>query len=424
MKMALEGVRVLDMTQAWAGATCTKLLGDMGAEVLKMESSKRMDGTRGQPNAQPGGAGVYPDNIPGERPWNRSGYFNERNRSKLGICLDLTDPKGIAVFKRLVAVSDVVVENYRFGVMERLGLEYSALQKIRPDIVMISLSSQGGTGPERYYGSYGMTLEQTGGLAAVTGYLGGEPTTSGTFFPDPLVAVLGAGLVTAALSRRSITGEGAYIDLSQREATTCIIGESIMDYTMNGRIQGPMGNRDPLIAPQAVYRCRGEDMWIAISIRSDAEWKIFCGVIGRLELALDARYVNVGSRHANHDHLDQIIEQWTRERDPLEATTILQQAGIAAGAALKGDQLLADSHLNARGFWEIVEHPEAGTHPYLSRPFKFSKTPGKTRYPAPLLGEHTEYVLRGILHLSEEEIRELEASGVTSNLPIGVAPES
>jgi len=423
MAMALEGLRILDLTQVWAGPTCMKLLADMGAQVIKVESAKRMDTVRGEANPRAGGAGFYPDNEPGVRPWNRTGHFNDRNRSKLGICLDLTHPKGVETLKRLVAVSDVVGESFRVGVMERFGLTYQELKKAKRDIIMISLSSQGATGPERSYGSFGATLEQTAGVASFTGYIGGRPTTSGTFFPDPVVAVLAAGSILAAVRQRNRTGEGMYIDLSQRETTTAIIGEAVMDYTMNGRVWEPGGNRHPVYAPQGVYRCQGDDMWVALTVRSDAEWASLCNVLGRPELAQDPRFVDVLARRKHHDEIDQIIGAWTESRDAYEVMRLLQGVGVPAGVAEKGDQILSDPHFKARHFWEVVEHPDAGTHPYLSRPFKHSKTPGSTRMHAPLLGQHTEEVLRGIAGLSEGEIRELAELGVTTNIPAGAPQE-
>jgi benzylsuccinate CoA-transferase BbsF subunit len=223
----------------------------------------------------------------------------------------------------------------------------------------------------------------------------------------------------AALRHRNRTGEGTYIDLSQRETTTSIIGEAIMDYTMNGRLWEPIGNRHRVYAPQGVYPCQGDDMWLAITIRSDDEWRALCDAMGKVGLAHDTRYADLLGRRSHHDELDLIIQSWTEKLDAFAAMHLLQKAGIAAGVALKGNQLLGDPHLNAREFWEEVRHPEAGTHRHLSRPFKHSKTPGSSRMPAPLLGQHTEYVLRDIAGLSEEEIRELAEIGVTSNLPRG-----
>lgn len=420
-RMALEGLRILDVTHVWAGPMCTRLLGDMGADVIKVESARRMDTARGEANPRGGPGSLYPDGIPGDRPWNRASHVNERNRSKRDICLDLTHPRGIDAFKRLVRNCDVVVESFRSGVMARFGLGYADLVKVKPDIIMVSLSSQGSTGPEASYGSFGATLEQTAGLASVTGYLGGDPTTSGTFFPDPVVALLSVGTILAAIRQRQQTGRGTYVDMSQREATTSLIGETVMDYTMNGRQQGPIGNRDRVYAPQGVYRCAGDDMWVAISVRSDEEWAALARVLGEPGLADDPRFSDVRGRRTHHDQADAIIGHWTVTRDAFAVMTELQAAGIPAGVAEQGPHLLADPHLNARGFWETVTHPEAGTAPFLSRPFQFSKTPGVTRRHAPLLGEHTEEVLRDVGGLTDAEIAELAALGVTENNPRAVA---
>lgn len=419
-RMALEGLRVLDVTHVWAGPMCTRLLADMGADVIKVESARRTDTGRGEANPRGGPGSTYPDGIPGERPWNRAAHVNERNRSKRDICLDLTHPRGIEAFKRLVANCDVVVESFRSGVMARFGLGYRDLVKVKPDIIMVSLSSQGSTGPESSYGSFGATLEQTAGLASVTGYLGGDPTTSGTFFPDPVVALLSVGTILAAVRQRQTTGRGTYVDLSQREATTSIIGEAIMEYTMNGRALGPIGNRDRVFAPQGVYRCAGDDMWIAISVRSDEEWAALANVIGEPTLAEDPRFADVVARRAHHDEADAIIGAWTATRDAFAVMAALQGVDVPAGVVEQGQHLLEDPHLNARGFWETVTHPEAGTAPFLSRPFQFSKTPGTTRRHAPLLGEHTEEVLREVGGMSDAEIAELAELGVTENNPRAV----
>ena len=316
----------------------------------------------------------------------------------------------------------MVGENYRFGVMERLGAGYEALRAVKPDIVYVSFSSQGSSGPEREYGSYGAILEQTAGIASITGYRGEAPTSSGTFFPDPVVAMLGVGAILAALRQRDRAGESVFVDLSQREITTSIVPEPLMDYAMNGRTAGPEGNRHPAYAPQGVYPGAGDDAWVAISVRSDAEWGALAGERGAPALARDRRFATVLARHAHHEEADALIAAWTREREPRAAMEQLQALGIAAGAVHKGDALLEDAQLQARGFWEPVDHPEAGRIPHLSRPFKFSRTPGATRLPAPLLGQHTHEVLREVAGMSEAEIAELDALGVTRNVPDG-APE-
>lgn len=415
---ALEGLRVVDLSQVWAGPLALKLLGDMGADVIKVESGRRTDTARGDPNPQASSA-IYPDDDPGDEPWNRAGLFNDRNRSKRGICLDLTMPSGIATLKRLIAASDVVAESYRFGVLERLGAGYEAIREVKPDIVYVSFSSQGATGPERSYGSYGAILEQTAGIASITGYRDGPPKTSGTFFPDPVVAMLGVGAILAAVRRRDRTGEGTFVDLSQREVTTSIVPEMLLDYTMNGRVRGPQGNRHDVHAPQGVYPSAGEDEWITITVRSDEEWRALARLIGGPELASDARLATLLGRRRRHDELDALIAAWTRERESREVMEQLQALGVAAGMVHRGDTLLEDPQLVERGFWEPVDHPAAGLIPHLSRPFKLSRTPGWTPRPAPMLGEHTEEVLRDVAGLSESEIADLAALGVTRNVPDG-----
>lgn len=416
--LALEGIRILDPSQVWAGPTCTKILGDLGADVIKVESARRMDIARADPRPTPGGMGFYPNNEFGDEPWNREGKYADRNRSKRSVCLDLTHPKGVEAFKRLAANCDVVIENYRQGVMKRFGLSYEDLREVRPDIIMVTLASQGATGPEAAYGSFGVTLEQTAGVASVTGYRGGAPSTSGVLFPDPVVSLVSVGIVLAAIRQRRRTGEGVYIDLSQREMTTSILGDAMMDFTMNGRVHEPLGNRHERFAPQGVYRCLGDDSWLAISVETDEEWRSLASVIGRGELGDDARFATVEARRAHHDELDTVLTEWTERRDAYIAMSTLQTFAIPAGVVARAKDLVSDPQLVARDFWEYSGHTPAETLPYLSRPFKFSRTPGATRMPAPLLGAHTTEVLREVGGMSDAEITELDELGVTENNPL------
>lgn len=422
MALPLEGIRILDPSQVWAGPTCTRILGDLGADVIKVESARRMDIARGDARAVAGGMGFYPDNEVGPDPWNREGKYADRNRSKRSICLDLTHPRGVDAFKRLAAQSDIVVENFRQGVMDRFGLGYQDLKKVRTDIIMLTMASQGATGPEAAYGSFGVTLEQTAGVASVTGYLGGDPSTSGVLFPDPLVSIASIGLLLAALRQRRQTGEGLYIDLSQREMTTSILGDMVMDYTMNGRARTPIGNRHRTFAPQGVYPCRGTDTWLAISIETDDDWCALVQTMGQPELAGDPRYANVVGRRKHHDEIDTLIAVWTAGRDAFITMTTLQAVGVPAGVVEKGEELVSDPQFVSRGFWEYSGHGLAEVRPYVSRSFKFSKTPGATQAPAPLLGAHTAEVLREVAGMSDAEIAELGELGVTENDPLRFAP--
>lgn len=418
-KTALEGLRIIDLSQAWAGPYATKLLGDMGAEIIKVEAARRMDSTRGLAKVPPGPQwGIYPNKEAGERPYNRAGYFNKYGRNKCGITLDLTSEKGKEVFKRLVKVSDVVVENFAAGVMTRLGLDYPVLRQVKPDIIMVCMPAMGMTGPEKDYVGYGVTIEQLAGLVSITGYLGDVPMKSGINYGDPIAGIAAAGYLLAALACHRRTGKGQLIDISQRETTATLIGDVIMDYSMNKRVQTPIGNRHPSMAPHGCYRCQGEDMWVTIAVGSDAEWKALCQVMGKPEMAQDARFADILSRHRNQDELDVIIGEWTKERDHYEVMQSLQKAGVMAGAVLNPQEVVEDPHLQARSFYEEVDHPEAGTYRYAGPSWKLSKTPGGIRMPAPCLGEHNDYVYREIIGMSEEEVAELAEEGIISNIPI------
>ena len=408
---ALEDIRILDLGRYLAGPLCTWILADTGAEVIKIESCSNPDPLRMEARE------IYPGGEPGERPWNRSGMINERHRSKYGITLDLTASQGKELFLGLVKISDVVVENFQAQVMDKLGLSYEVLKGVNPSIILVSLSSQGLTGPEKNYRSFGPTLEEIGGLLSITGYPGEPPYISTLAFPDMLAGMLGPGLVVAALRYSRKTGKGLHIDLSQRELTTCVIGENIMDYVMNQRVCAAMGNRHPYLSPYGCYQCKGDDNWVTIAVSSDEQWKILCELIGNPELAEDSRFSDVLSRHNHQDELNRLIEEWTRTQDHYDIQLKLQKAGIAAGAVLNTQELFSDLHLKEREFFDLVTHPEAGTHAYVGRPFKLSKTPGRTRRPAPCLGEHNAYIYGEVLGLSPEKIAELEKQGVIGTIP-------
>lgn len=408
---ALEGIRILDAGMFMAGPYCGAILADLGAEVIKVESCRRPDPLRIQAR------GIYPHGVPGDRPWNRSGMINERNRNKFGITLDLTLPKGKEVFKRLVKISDVVLENFSRRVMASWELDYPVLSQVNPAIILMSLTSQGLTGPEKDYVSFGPTLEQIGGLSHITGYPDQISAFASFAYPDMLAGVLAAGAVIAALRYRNRTGRGMHIDLSQRELATCCIGEVMMDYAINKRVHRAAGNRHHSMAPYGCYPCQGEDQWVTIAIASDEEWHRFCELMGKPELAADERFSDTLSRWKNQDQLDRIISEWTRQRDHYEIMTSLQQAGLAAGAVLTVKELFSDPHLREREFFKTQTHPQAGTFPYKGRPLRLSKTPLRHDMPAPCLGEHNTYIYGKLLEMSQEEIDEMEREGIIGTVP-------
>jgi benzylsuccinate CoA-transferase BbsF subunit len=417
---ALAGLRILDMTQIAAGPYATLFLGYMGAEIIKVESCSRMDINRGQVRPTPESYRMYPQGVPGKRPWNRAAHHVQRNVNKRSVTLDLANPTGRELFLKLVAICDVLVENYRASVLDRLGLGYAELSAVNPQLVYVKISSQGATGPEKDYGSLGSTLEQTAGLAAITGYEDRRPLMTNETYPDPVVGILTVGALMVALRRRRQTGKGTFVDLAQREVTVSLLGEAVVDYSLSGRRAAPIGNAHPCMVPHGVYACRGEDRWLALAVGSDDEWRGLCRAIGRPELADDARFATLPGRWQNRRALDEILSAWTREQEHYQAMHLLQSQGVPAGPVLTAGEVIADPHLEARAFWDTVDHPEAGTYRQVSTPWKLSKHPRQATSPAPGLGEHNQYVLAELLGLSTQAIEALEAQGIIGTQPQGL----
>jgi crotonobetainyl-CoA:carnitine CoA-transferase CaiB-like acyl-CoA transferase len=411
--LPLEGVRVLDLTQVYAGPTCTRILSDLGADVIKLEGLKRMDITRNF---------VMPENTGKDDYWNRSGYFLLRNGGKKSITLDFSDPEAVELVKRLVPYADLIAESFTPRVMAKFGLDYESLKAIKEDIIMISLSGYGQTGSWRDFTAYGMGLEPASGISSVTGYWNGEPLRTGISFTDPYSGVVGAGAVLAALHYRRRTGKGQYIDLSEHESAIPVAGYAIMEHVLTGRMPERIGNRSEWYAPQGVYRCQGDDNWLAITVRNDYEWEAFCHAVGHPEWET-GRFGDVLSRFENHDELDELITSWTQEQDQIEAMHVLQSAGVIAGAVLNPKQVLLDPHLRARGAFDVIDQPNVGKRP-VSRQLgaKFSAFEPDSPRPAPKLGEHNREVLQGLLGLSDEDLARLEEQKVIGDTPEGAVP--
>lgn len=416
-KQALEGLRILDLSQVAAGPYATMFLGFMGAEVIKVESLSRMDINRGKARPGPDDLRVYPNGEPGVHPWNTTAHHVHRNINKLSLTLDLSAERGKELFLELVKVCDVLVENYRGSVMARLGLGYDVVSKLNPRLIYLKISSQGATGPEANYGSLGSTLEQTAGLASITGYDDGLPLMTNLVYPDPVVGILSFGALMAALRRRLKTGVGCLVDLSQREVTTMLLGEAILDFSVTGRVAGTMSNRHRDMAPHGVYPCLGEDMWVAMSVGLEDEWFALCLAIGQPELTSDSRFESREARLNNQEELDAVISSWTETQDHYQVMHLLQSQGVAAAPVVKGSEAIEDPHLESRGFWDVVEHPEAGTYKQVTTPWVLSKSQRGHSTPAPGLGEHNYLVLSGILGLTQSEIDTLEADGIIGNTP-------
>ncbi|HEY41217.1 MAG TPA: CoA transferase [Dehalococcoidia bacterium] len=402
--LPLKGIRVADFCWVYAGPYCGMLLGCLGAEVIKVEGHRRTDLLRHivtWPLADPAPTPVPP---------NQGMAFNSLNMNKKSLTLDLTKPEGVAIAKKLVAVSDIVADNMRAGSMARMGMGYDELRKIKSDIIVLSLSSRGQQGPQKDYAGYASIHHAIGGGAYVTGYPDDHPCHN-MGDVDLMNSNTAAFAIVAALYHREKTGEGQFIDCSQVEGVTSLIGELMLGYEMNGQIPERMGNAHPQYAPHNVYQCWGVDRWIALEVHSDEEFAVLAQVIGQPELAADARFADMASRKKNEAELDRIIEEWTRQRDRDWLANEFCRAGLAAAPSRNGEDIYADPHLRAREVFVTVDHPELGELELLGTPWKMSGDEVQLQH-APLLGEHNDYVLRELLGLSDAEVNDLRQKDV------------
>jgi benzylsuccinate CoA-transferase BbsF subunit len=410
-KAPLDGIRVADFTWVWAGPYCTMQLAHLGADVIRIETRNRPCITRVLP--------PWPEGKPGGL--NRSGYFNQYNQGKRSLTLNFGNPAAREIAHKLVAHSDVVVNNFAHGVMDRIGFGYEVLKQLKPDIIMISLSGYGDTGPYRDYVAYGPAQVPLSGLSALTGYKGWPPMHTGFSYADPNAGVHGAFAIMAALYHRAKTGEGQYIDMSQWECAMALLPEGILEYTFNRHEPERIGNSDPLMAPHGVYRCADRperiagntvDQFVAIACADDLDWVRLARAIGRPELTTDPKFSTLATRKQNEDELDRIIDQWTSTRRAQQVADTLQHAGVAAAVVADNKYLSEeDAHLKARQYFVYNEHPEVGTRQHAGIPWKMSRTETSVRTAAPLIGQHTDDVLIGLLGYTSDEVAQLRASG-------------
>jgi crotonobetainyl-CoA:carnitine CoA-transferase CaiB-like acyl-CoA transferase len=333
--------------------------------------------------------------------YNHHPRWLEINRNKLSITLDLKRARDVETFKDLVRVSDVVAESSRVGVMEGFGLGYETLRRVKPDIVLVSMTAFGQTGPEASYAGYGGCIEPLSGVQSLTAY-------NKTSRPmriremDVTNGVLGACAIMTALIYRQQTGKGQWVDLSQLEAATSgLVGEHFLAYAMSGTPALPVGNRHPYYAPQGCYPCQGEDKWVAIVIRADEEWERLCEVMDRLDLQKATRLATRAGRVQNHDELDEVLASWTKRHTHQEVMELLQRAGIAAGAILNVEEISTDPHLEARGFFRTARD---GSGRFPGMPFGSAEMPGEIQRRGPYLGEHNDYVLCELLGWPRDQV--------------------
>jgi crotonobetainyl-CoA:carnitine CoA-transferase CaiB-like acyl-CoA transferase len=402
-KLPLEGIRVADFSWFAAGPVYTEILANHGAQVIRIESQSRIDGLR-----------VLHPQPEGKYGWNTGGWYNNCNASKLSFTVSMRYPKALEVVLRLIAKSDIVVENYTPGTVEKWGLTYEKMLEVKPDIIFVREPMQGSDGPQADYAGFGAVIAPLAGINYLTGPPDRPPIGLGTQYTDYVINPGHATIATlAALRYRNRTGKGQLIELAQLESSVSVVGTALMDYAVNGRIQTSQGNRLPYAAPHGAFRCQGDDRWCAIAVFTDDQWRAFCQAIGDPQWCHEERFATLQGRKENDDDLERLVEGWTSTRTAEQVMETLQAAGVPAGVVQNAQDVLEnDPHLKARGYYVYLDHPEAGHTAYDGPGFRLSKTPGKLRSPAPCLGEHTDYVCREVLQMDDEEIAQLVMDGV------------
>ena len=396
-----EGLKVLDFCWVAIGPLTTRYLADHGATVVRVESHRRVEVLRtASPNAE---------GVPGI---NRSGYFANYNSNKYGISVDFSNPESKVVLHRLVRWADAVTENFSPGTLERYGLGYDDLKRIKPDIVMFSASMLGRGGPYDSQAGFGPMLGSLAGFVHHCGWPDRTPVPPYGAYTDFFLARFGASALIAALDYRARTGRGQYLDLSQLEGALQVLAPAILDYSANGREQQRNGNRAPTAAPHAVYPCRTPDTWCAIAVETEEQWEALVSAMGNPPWALAPKFGSVAGRKANEDELDSLISDWTRSFGPVPLMETLQAVGVPAGAVNSCEGLFSDRQLAHRGHYVYMDHPEMGRHPFDGTEFVASATPALYNSPSPMLGQHNEYVLKNILGMTDEEIAEVAEAGV------------
>lgn len=419
-RLPLRGLRVLEITVVWAGPYCGSFLADLGAEVIRVESTKTfVPLTRGAAahlsqamiDNLPLYSGGTPGRVPGERPFNRSPMFNSHARNKRSMTVNLLDPGGREIFDRLVAISDVLVENNPTETMEKLGISYDSLKEVKDDIIMLRMPAYGNTGPYRDFRAHGVHIEGVVGHTMLRGYEDTDPSYNTTvLMSDAAAGAQGAFAVLAALHHRKRTGEGQMVELGQAENVFPFLGEYYMDYQMNGRTHGPFGNRHPR-ALQNCYPCAGENRWVVLTVYNNDQWRALCEAINAPDLAADAELSHPAGRRSRQDEIDDRISAWTRERDPSVVMHELQRWGIPCGAVMNQEDVFADQHIRSRGYFEEAWQEDCGTHLYPGPLYKLSETPLSIRRGPVMFGQDNEYVYRDLLGYTAKEYAAFEAAG-------------
>ena len=411
MTLPLSGIRVVDLTQVVAGPTATLLLAALGAQVIKIERPF-LAGLR--QNIR-----IIPARVPGapEEPWNRVPVFNELNRFKMSMSLNLNEEAARDILKQLIAASDIIIDNFSPRVMENFGLKYETVRRINPSIIAVSISGLGSSGPWRDWVAAGPSIDATSGWAHLTGYEGGGPLRPANYSADIIAGFTGALAAILAILHRDRTGEGQYVDVSMLESVLQFLGEAFVATSAGVELSGRRGNRSLTSVPSGCYPCRKPDSWIALTITSDAEWQILCEVMDRDNLAGDPMYATESMRQKHHAKLDELIGQWSSSQSATELCKLLARKGLSVGVVKSSRDLVADAHFRAREVFQLVSESQAGPVLYSRFGWLFSRLPNYWEVPAPGYGEHNRFVLREVLGLPEQKIEELKGKGVIRDAP-------
>ena len=395
--LPLKGIRVVNFGWVWAGPVVGQTLGFLGAEVFKVESRARVDLTRN-----------LPPFAEGEPSPDRSLSNHDCWAGNGSVSLNLKEPEALELVKKLIAESDVVIENFGPGAMERLGLSYDTLKQIKQDIILFSMPATGLYGPLKNVRTYGLSLTSTTGLDSLVGYKGGDPIPVENAFSDPYAGIFGAFAILTALNHRRNTGEGQHVDFSQQEAIMQMVGPAYMDYVFNGRSGGPKGNEHPLgkAAPHGVFPCKGDDRWISIAVATEEEWQALLKALGHPEWLKVSEFKTLEQRLAHIDTLHALIAEWTAQFDDRELATLLQSHGVAAAPVLNVADLLDDPHYKARQTFVEVTHPLGFKETIYGAYVKTSGFEAAVR-PGPVIGQDNDHVFKDILGLSETRYQEL-----------------
>jgi crotonobetainyl-CoA:carnitine CoA-transferase CaiB-like acyl-CoA transferase len=399
--LPLAGLKVLDFSWVGVGPITTKYLADHGATVVRVESHARLDVVRLGP--------PWHDAKPGIE---QSQFYASWNTSKYGIALDLSRPEARDIAQKLAAWADVVVESFTPRVMRGWGLAYDDLRAVNPRLVMLSTCLQGQTGPHALFPGFGQLMAALSGFYEISGWPDRPPAPPYGAYTDFIVPRFAATALLAAIDHQRRTGEGQYIDLSQFEAALHFLSPALLDHELSGTVATRAGNASDHAAPHGVYPCAGDDRWLAVSVRGEAEWRAFRDVLARPAWAEDARFATHESRVAHATALDDAIAAATRSEDAAALAARLQEVGIAAGVVASALDLHADPVLTGWGFFQWLEHPARPAAPYEGHALRLAETPGRLRWPAPTLGEHTALVLGELLGLPEAEVDRLVAEKI------------